>query len=97
MNEIVLDDENPQNNAVTAAVAVKLPDFWKNDPTMWFAQAEAQFALAGVVQDETKYFHIIIRQVCLIVAYSPIESGRPFESNLKVDKFHLAYLNLTVQ
>lgn len=43
----------------TASVSVKLPDFWKSDPSMWFAQAEAQFALAGVVKDETKYYYII--------------------------------------
>lgn len=45
----------------TAAVSVKLPEFWKNDPSMWFAQAEAQFALAGIVRDDTKYYHIISR------------------------------------
>lgn len=45
--------------AATASVAVKLPEFWKSDPAMWFAQAEAQFALAGVVRDETKYYYII--------------------------------------
>lgn len=45
---------------------------------MWFAQAEAQFALAGVVQDETKYYHIIskidksvITQVADIVQNPP--------------------------
>ncbi|XP_055522869.1 uncharacterized protein LOC129717050 [Wyeomyia smithii] len=45
--------------ANTAAVSVKLPDFWRSDPAMWFAQAEAQFVLAGVVRDDTKYYHII--------------------------------------
>lgn len=28
---------------------------------MWFAQAEAQFALAGVTQDETKFHHIVAK------------------------------------
>lgn len=46
---------------VAACVAVKLPEFWKNDPTMWFAQAEAQFALANVVRDHTKFYHIIAK------------------------------------
>lgn len=49
------------NLPAAAAVAVKLPDFWKSDPSMWFAQAEAQFVLAGVVQDETKFYHIIAK------------------------------------
>ncbi|XP_062539123.1 uncharacterized protein LOC134207414 [Armigeres subalbatus] len=55
---------NPAENptpAAAAAVAVKLPDFWKSDPTMWFAQAEAQFALAGVTQDVIKFHHIVAK------------------------------------
>lgn len=51
---------NPQP-AGAAAVAVKLPDFWKSDPTMWFAQAESQFVLGGVTQDETKFHHIVAK------------------------------------
>ncbi|XP_055589152.1 uncharacterized protein LOC129741444 [Uranotaenia lowii] len=47
--------------ATAAAVSVKLPDFWKTDPTMWFAQVEAQFALGGVTQDTTKFFHIVAK------------------------------------
>lgn len=50
-----------ENAAVAASVAVRLPDFWRNDPAMWFAQAEAQFALAGVVRDHTKYNHIVAK------------------------------------
>ncbi|XP_058820910.1 uncharacterized protein LOC131683107 [Topomyia yanbarensis] len=49
------------NQAAAASVAVKLPDFWKNDPVMWFAQAEAQFAFANVVRDHTKFYHIIAK------------------------------------
>ncbi|XP_039452186.1 uncharacterized protein LOC120431094 [Culex pipiens pallens] len=52
-------ENNNAEVAATAAVSIKLPDFWKNDPVMWFAQAEAQFALGRVVNDETKYYHII--------------------------------------
>lgn len=47
--------------ATSAAVAVKLPDFWKSDPAMWFAQAEYQFVLAGVTKDETKFHHIVAK------------------------------------
>lgn len=57
-DEIAAEDENA---AVTASVSVRLPDFWRNDPAMWFAQAEAQFALAGVVRDHTKYNHIVAK------------------------------------
>lgn len=47
--------------ATMASVAVKLPDFWKTDPAMWFAQAEAQFVLAGVTRDDTKFYHMIAK------------------------------------
>lgn len=59
-NKMATPAANPEP-AATAAVAVKLPDFWKSDPTMWFAQAEAQFALAGVTQDVTKFHHIVAK------------------------------------
>lgn len=53
---------SPQRQpAAAAAVAVKLPEFWKSDPAMWFAQAEAQFALAGVTQDTTMFHHIVAK------------------------------------
>lgn len=55
-------DEVPAAGAEqAAAVSVKLPDFWKNDPNMWFAQAEAQFHLARITQDETMFWHIVAR------------------------------------
>ena len=41
------------------AVSVKLPTFWTTSPTAWFAQAEAQFAIRGVTQDDTKYYHVV--------------------------------------
>ncbi|KAM9425560.1 uncharacterized protein KZ484_010848 isoform 1-T2 [Pholidichthys leucotaenia] len=47
--------------AHTSAVTVKLPEFWESDPNSWFQQAEAQFALAGITADETKFYHIVAR------------------------------------
>ncbi|KAM9306630.1 uncharacterized protein gal3st1b isoform 1-T1 [Pholidichthys leucotaenia] len=47
--------------AQTSGVTVKLPEFWQNDPSSWFQQAEAQFALAGITADETKFYHIVAR------------------------------------
>ncbi|XP_055623185.1 uncharacterized protein LOC129766635 [Toxorhynchites rutilus septentrionalis] len=50
----------PEGN-VTASIAVKLPDFWKTDPVMWFSQAKAQFHLAKIVNNETKFYHIVAK------------------------------------
>ncbi|KAK3803425.1 hypothetical protein RRG08_041015 [Elysia crispata] len=41
------------------SVALKLPTFWVSSPSAWFAQAEAQFALKSISQDETKYYHVV--------------------------------------
>ena len=44
--------------AVTG-VSLKLPPFWANDPAIWFAQIEAQFATKGITQEQTKFSHVI--------------------------------------
>lgn len=40
-------------------VAVKIPPFWADEPELWFAQLEGQFALEGITQDETKYSYVL--------------------------------------
>ena len=41
------------------AVSVKLPEWWPESAALWFSQAEAQFALKGIVYQKTKFFYII--------------------------------------
>ena len=41
------------------AVSLKLPQFWAAEPQIWFAQAEAQFAIRNIVSDDTKYYYIL--------------------------------------
>ena len=41
------------------AVSLKLPPFWAAEPQIWFAQAEAQFALRKIVADDAKFFYIL--------------------------------------
>lgn len=42
-----------------SSVSVKLSNFWEHKPAIWFAQAEAQFEIAGIKSDSTKYGHIL--------------------------------------
>ncbi|CAB3254496.1 unnamed protein product [Arctia plantaginis] len=50
---------NPPSPPQVEKVAIKLPSFWIERPAVWFAQAEAQFDLAGVTTDSTKYNHVL--------------------------------------
>lgn len=40
-------------------VGVKVPPFWPEEPEIWFAQVEGQFAISGVTSDITKFNYII--------------------------------------
>jgi hypothetical protein len=40
-------------------VAVRLPPFWQDRPALWFAQAEAQFELAAITRQRTKFSHVV--------------------------------------
>jgi hypothetical protein len=43
----------------TDRVSVKLPPLWVNNIELWFLQVEAQFDLANIVSEETKYAHLV--------------------------------------
>ena len=47
------------NPPAVAHVSVKIGAFWKRHPQLWFTQLEAQFQLANVTSDSTKYYHLI--------------------------------------
>ena len=60
------------------AVTVKLPDFYENDPEMWFVRAECQFRTKKIVDDTTKFDHIVqslsekvARRVRKLILYPP--------------------------
>ena len=40
-------------------MSVKLPPFWEADLATWFVNVEAQFALANIVTDETRYNYVV--------------------------------------
>jgi hypothetical protein len=48
-----------QPPAAMSAVSVKLPPFWVENAEVWFLQAEAQFAIAGISNERTAFYHVL--------------------------------------
>ena len=40
-------------------VAMKLLTFWPDETEVWFAQADAQFAIKAVTVSKTKFYHSV--------------------------------------
>lgn len=43
------------------SVSVKIPDYMPNRPDLWLIQADAQFSIARITTEETKYYHLLSR------------------------------------
>ena len=57
--QLNLEERVPVPPPAIHRVTVKLPPFWFEKPALWFAQAEAQFAVAGITRDDTMYNYVI--------------------------------------
>ena len=51
--------EQEQENAHVYRVAVKLPEFWSGNVSIWFRQCEAQFRLSNVTSEQVKYDYVV--------------------------------------
>ena len=49
----------PPPSVVAANIALKLPVFWPEAAEVWFAQAEAQFAIKAISVSKTKFYHTV--------------------------------------
>ena len=59
-NLIIAEDETlPPNVPVANNVAMKLPAFWHDAAEVWFAQADAQFAIKAVTFSKTNFYHVV--------------------------------------
>ncbi|XP_055622471.1 uncharacterized protein LOC129766043 [Toxorhynchites rutilus septentrionalis] len=68
-------------------VSVKLPEFWKSDPEMWLAQAGAQFDLANITKDETKFYHIVAKVDQSVISHiADLVSTPPAQDKYKTVK-----------
>ena len=50
---------SPDAVPVAANVSLKLPTFWPDAAKVWFAQADAQFAIRNVTISNTKFNHAV--------------------------------------
>ena len=54
------DDQQPPPPPATVHVtSVKLPEFWTEQPLIWFTQAEAQFAIKRITVSLTKFYYVV--------------------------------------
>lgn len=65
MSDFILTTMNPENECLLESkeqvlrVSVRVPPFWPDEPALWFAQVESQFALSKISIDETKFYYLV--------------------------------------
>ncbi|GFQ71040.1 uncharacterized protein TNCT_90481 [Trichonephila clavata] len=57
-NGMALANSNEQKFEANK-VSIKIPPFWEERPEIWFFQVEAQFSIANISQEETKFNYLV--------------------------------------
>ncbi len=53
------EDNRASTSTTVTLVDLKLPPFWHEQPTIWFAQTEAQFAIKNISLELTKLYNVV--------------------------------------
>lgn len=53
------NDSDSGKKLEASAVSVKIPPFWTDRPEIWFYTVEAQFKIAGITAEETKFNYLV--------------------------------------
>jgi len=73
--------------AAVNAVTVNLPTSWREQPELWFAQAEGQFRLRGIIDENTKFDHVITLLNAITAAnVSDLMRNGKMKKNKKLDR-----------
>lgn len=46
-----------EDQIIIARVGIKVPEFWRTEPELWFLGLEAQFRQAKITRDDCKFDH----------------------------------------
>jgi len=52
-------EQAPDSTFTINRVGIRVPPFWTEKSTVWFAQLEDQFPLSNIMQDATKFYYVI--------------------------------------
>lgn len=52
-----ISDEEAQSSKML----IKIPPFWPEEPELWFAQLEGQFAFCKITTDKARYAYVLSR------------------------------------
>ena len=82
----IMTEEAANPTEFVTKVAVKLPEFWTDDPDLWFLHAESAFRNAKISQSRTKFDHVIQKlpqkimvSVRGLIMSSTASSSTPYE------------------